>query len=435
MISRRHLLASEGSPAPFAYTAGAQAYFAALPTQPDARVKLAYDNLWRNYNNVMSLHDLMYINVAQYEDNKRTNLILPGSYYQSKISSPVFFQMNGVSQVGTLNGYNSGFVPSVDCSNFTLTDCCFWVYNGSGKTGASRTMAGCSVLGEGGQVTAGFDEAAPAFNGGINAYNFANSGMSGQNDYYGLWSLVRSGNNVKVYHNGVQVINGTDTPLFLPDHSFCELVNNRGGTIVSGYTGRLYASGWCKGTTSQTDLYAMLQNYFGDLPVYHFYGDSEFTGYALTNPQTESIPYLLSTGKGCFQFNNAIASKTVKNFIDSGVKIEKSNSNTRIFFDWYLNDCSVLTTSDFKIYYRLAVDMAIASGCPASRIYIIKRWYQTNIPAVNTAPFTLAAQEVADEYGITTFDLYSLGYELQPDNLHPTAAGCVTAANYLIANT
>jgi predicted 3-demethylubiquinone-9 3-methyltransferase (glyoxalase superfamily) len=84
----------------------------------------------------------MYINVAQYEDNKRTNLILPGSYYQSKISSPVFFQMNGVSQVGTLNGYNSGFVPSVDCSNFTLTDCCFWVYNGSGKTGASRTMAG-----------------------------------------------------------------------------------------------------------------------------------------------------------------------------------------------------------------------------------------------------------------------------------------------------
>jgi len=412
------------------YAAAASTYFAALPTQPSTLTKSAYNSLWANYPSVMSSHDLMYLNVAEYEDNKRTSLVNP-SFYQSKISTPVFTKFGGVSG-GTGIAYDSGFIPSTHGVNCTLNNACFWVYNAFSTSTNLKYMAGCSVAGEGGQMSAYFTSN-PSFGGGLNTYAEINKAITAD-QRFGLWSITKVGTDLKTYRNGVLMDTLTKTSLALPNVSFYELAMNLAGVLTLPYTagGEILGSGIGSGSINQLDLYNAVENAIGNIPTWKFYGDSITAGYNLTYAQAWAT--LLTGLKGYSPYNKAISGTTVKNFIDSGATIAKKGfAGQKLFLNWGLNDCvEALGTVAFKANYQTVITAALAKGWSVSDIVIVKKWYITDVAVSLLYPaYVTAAQEIATTNGITNcLDLSGLTYGLT-DTLHPNAAGSITIANYL----
>lgn len=433
----RKVVLSKVAPVASSYTEGAQAFFNALPTQPEARVKSAYNNMWVDYPAVQSLHDIQYLSVAEYEDNKRTNLITPASYYQTKISTPTFTQFMGVTG-GAGKAYESPYIPSTNAVNISLTNVCFWFYNGSNVLFDVQRNLGSSVAGEGGMLSARLVPSVPLIRYSANGYEEYNTSVATNKSYYGLWSIVRSGNVVTIYKNGVLFGSPANhAPVALPNVSFYELAMNLGGVLTHPTTRQNFGMGVCANTVNQADLYNMVENYLGDLPLWSFYGDSIFYGYNAANPATDNPCILLSTLRGYYPFNRAIEGTTIKNFIDSTETIRRKGFlGQKILFDWGINDSvEALGTATYKTNYQAVIDAAIAAGWSVSDMVIIKQWYITEPGVLAVYPaYVTAAQEIATANGITNCFAFGTGAYTLSDTLHPNTAGYATIANYLNAN-
>ena len=421
------------APGGIAYQPGAKAFFSALPTQPEKRVKNAYNNIWKNRASLMSEVDIFYWCLAQYEDNKRTTLANPSLYYEGKVGSPVFEQFGGVKGAVS-SAYNSGFTPSTDAVNYQLNNASFFAYNATPALISNfLRLAGCSVAGEAGSVGLYFTNS-PSVGGSINTYNEINTGVSSVGRY-GLWHLVKIGSTITVYYNGVQLGSPYTVPsVALPNCPFYGLAQNLGGTLDSPYVnGKVFSYGLAKGTIDPVDLYELHKEMIGDLPLWKFYGDSIFAGYLFSNPATESIPYHLSVLGGQYALNFAISGTTVKDLVDSKIHIERTNNSDGIVaFDYIVNDVDqAIGTSVYGSNYRTVIESAIAGG--AKKVLMVIPYITDTAITNNWGPYITEAQTVASEYDeVQLIDLRATPYTLS-DGTHPTTGGAIQAAGLIYA--
>lgn len=439
------------------YTPTAKTFFAQLTTAPSSFMKSLYNTLFINDAANIASSDTYYVNWVEHEDNTLVNLANPGTYTKTAVGAPVFNKHIGVQSFNGVDGaYNWNFIPSSNGVKFGLNDCCLWVWLQSDRVLTIPNILGCANVGETGSIR-------------LFPYNFPPKTVYGTTDPFkngssqavytdlqiqDLWSFTWNGVSFKLYHNGVlkETVAGS-TALSAVTFSFHELAQNLAGTLSTRYSANIGAIGVGKSTMNQLNLYNNLKTFNDALPVWSFYGDSITSGYidGASMPFTyisraDRWPTLLSVNKGFEPFNQGVPSATIASFLASGVQIRKpSNTNQRIFLSYGVNDSAngVGYVPTYKANYQTLIDMVKAVGWTNTQIVIVAGEYVVgpNIDVTNYVNnFIPAAQEIAaNNTGIQQFNCYPLAYALTQSpaighGLHPTAAGCVTKANYLIAN-
>jgi len=407
------------------YDPDAQAFFAELPTQPETRVKNAYNNAFVNYPTVISLHDRLYVNGSEFQDNSLVSLVNPTSTDKSIIGCPTWSKFKGWTGA-TGAALNWNWKPS-DGVNYTQNSACYWFYSNATVNALAIAM-GATDAGE-----ANGSEVYPSYSGTMYLdINDANFSSRGNTNTLGLISVVRiNATQIQLWRNGVLIQTFASNVGTRSGSNMYELASNIFGTLSYPWIGQISDCGVCAGDVNQLDLYNMIEGIHGDMPLWSYYGDSITFGYGLTFAQ--SWASLLSTDKNYSAYNRAINGSTIADFVASGVTIRKKGfAGQKIFFGWGVNDCvEALGTTTFITNYTAVINAALAAGWSVNDIVITKRWYITDgaVLALYT-PYVIAAQTVATSFGITNcYDLSPLAYSLQ-DALHPDAAGSLTIANY-----
>lgn len=417
------------------YSEDALLFFAQLPTQPDANVKSAYNNIFVDYETELALMDIFYWNLSPYEDNKRTTIVNPSLYYQSIIGTPVFKPWKGVYGAAA-SAYDSGFIPSTHGVNYTLSAASFWFYIAKRRVFENnKYLMGCSVAGEAGLAGARFDTNNPSLFAGVNTYQELNGSMSGQADYWGLWHVKLEGGSLKVYHNGVEKQTLVKAAVALPNCSMYECALNLAGVLTSPSTSFILSSGMGAASIDEVNLYELHEDMIGDLPLYKWYGDSIFEGYGITDEE-DTVPYLVSENFERHAYNKAISGTTCKNLVDSGETIARTNNTEDlVFIDFIVNDAiAALGAVTFTADCTTLINRVVAAGCPVERIYWVIPYITDGATLAAWGDYKTALIALAASLGFNLINMSAVPYDLDMAGLHPTEAGSITMANYIIAN-
>lgn len=408
------------------YTPEATSFFSYLPTQPSSAVKNAYNGAWANFPTVMSLHDRLWVNFSEYEDNSFVSLPNPSSTIKSKISTPEFRKFMGWTG-GAGKALNTNFTAGTHANLFTRNSGCVWFYSNIKATGLKIAIGGTDAF------EANGCEIYPNFSGTV--YGACNGGAVGKSitSTIGLISVVRvNSTTIEIFKNGVSLGTGTDASSILASNSIYELASNINGVLSFPWDGEVSACGIASGSVNQLDLFNMIEQMKGNMPLWSFYGDSITANFGITWEQ--GWAYKLTQSLGDFYpYNKAVSGKTIQDFLDSGCPIRpKGTAGQMIFFGWGVNDCAVAAgTAAYKANYRIVLNDAISKGWSVDDMVITKKWYITDVPTYALYhAYVIAAQEIATEYGIANvFNLYELAYGLS-DQLHPSAAGSTTISDF-----
>ena len=431
------------------YVPSAVNFFANLPTQPSAFMKGLYNDFFINEAANLALHDFVYINGAEYEDNLRVNLANPGVFTKTPVSTPIFDKYVGIKDDASgTTGYNTGFVPSTDGVNVGLNDACWWVWFEPNRVINSGAMFGAANAGEHGSIRMTASDAISPFTNiaTVDPFKAQLNPSLTSIELQGLYSLVWNYPTLTLYHNGVSIATGskalcTDVVTF----AVGELFQNLNGTKTSSCQGDIFAFGAGSSAINQVSLYNDLLAIHDTLPVWSFYGDSVTQGYLLPSPRTQCWPTLLCNGRGKAPFNNGVPNATIASFNATNMPLRGStNPDYRIFLAWGLNDCVAYSTATYSAYLQGEIDEALATGLTANQIVIITGTCTDPLGSqgfntTNYLTYVAAASAVATTNGCQQFDLTTLGStvangEMAADGVHLSETGAIKAANELIAN-
>jgi len=395
-----------------AYTTDASAFFAELPTQPESRVKAAYNNAWINYPVVMSKQDRMYVNGSQYQDNSLVSLPNPTSTKKSIISTPVWQQFMGWTGAGAGTALNWNYTPSTDAVLFTQNSGCVWFYSNTNLSGLKIAIGGTDV-GESNGI-----EIYPNFGG--NVYGAINGGVSakGITTTIGLISVVRvDASTIEIFQNGVSKGTAANAVGVLGSNSIYELASNIFGALSYPWDGQISDCGICSGDVNQVDLYNMVEGIHGDMPLYSFYGDSNTFGYLISS-EANKWTSILCANKNYGQYNRAVSGSTIQDFINSGCPIRRKGfTGQKLYFNWGLNDCAIAAgTSAFTANLDLFRTAYLAAGWLDSDVLAITGWYITNAPLLLLYPaYVTAFNNWCIANSVPYIDLSATPYGLQAE--------------------
>lgn len=431
------------------YVPSAVNFFANLPTQPSAFMKGLYNNLFINDAANLLLSDIYYVNGAEYEDNVRVNLANPGTFTKTPISTPVFDKYVGIKDDASGNtGYNTGFIPSSSAVNVGLNDSCWWVWFEPNRQINSGPMFGAANSGEHGSIRMTASDAISPFTNiaTVDPFKAQLNPSLTSTELQGLYSLVWNYPTMSLYHNGVLVATGSKALCEdIVTFAVGELFQNLNGTKTSSCQGNIFAMGAGSSAMNQVNLYNNLLAMHDTLPVWAGYGDSIMYGYLLPNPKEDNWLTLLCNGKSKSPFNNGVPNATIATFDATNMPLRSSvNTAYRLFIAWGVNDSVAYNVATYTTKLQAKVDEALASGLTANQIVIITGYCTdpTGTGGFNTTaylPYITAAKAVATTNNTQQFDLSTLGLTvanggLLIDGVHPSVAGNVINANYLIAN-
>lgn len=431
------------------YDPAAINFFSNLPTQPSAFMKGLYNDLFINDAANLLLSDIYYINGAEYEDNLRVNLANPGTFTKTPISTPVFDKYVGIKDDASgTTGYNTGFIPSSSAVNVGLNDACWWIWIEPNRVINSGAMFGAANAGEAGSIRMSASDAIAPFTNiaTVDPFKAQLNPSLTSIELQGLYSLVWNFPTMTLYHNGVSVATGNK--LLCTDvvtHAVYELSQNFNGTKTSSCQGNVFAMGAGSSSMNQVNLYNNLLAMHDALPVWAGYGDSITYGYLLPSPSTQNWLTLLCNGRGKSPFNNGVPNATIASFNATNMPLRSSvNTAYRLFIAWGVNDSVAYNVATYTTYLQGKVDEAIAAGLTANQIVIITGFCTDPLGTggFNTTaylPYIAAAKTVATTNNTQQFDLSTLGLTvanggLLIDGVHPSVAGNIINANYLIAN-
>jgi len=230
------------------YETESDAIFAAMGTTPSDARKLLIDNLVKGLKDdgVWTLLDFFYVLAAHAENSSLLNLINPGTFDATNVSSTAYEVDRGYT--GAAGDYlNSNYNPNTDRVNYVLDDCSMGVYV------RTDLNAGVDIGGLGGSTSYIYPRIGG--NSGVRM-NSGGDGTVANANSQGFYIVNRVlSTHQDLYKNKVRTINHARNSTTIPDIDFYILAYNNSGTATL-LSSKQVAAAFAGGGMTQTQVTA-----------------------------------------------------------------------------------------------------------------------------------------------------------------------------------
>ncbi len=243
------------------YSAEAQAYFNALPTQPSASEKnidatlidaLVEENIFTEVDRLVLCANGERVNAVVSVPNPTSDVAIETGA----------LKWNEWGFVGDTNAYlRSQYAPSVDGVNYTKNSACFFYWSLTDLNQDSVDMGCFSSTPTPDRNALCFSNSSGVLYSCINDITGGGTTIANTSTL-GLFSIVRdASNSIKVYKNGVLIKTGAQVSSELPDIEFFICGCNLNGALEYPSTRQIALYGTCSGDVDQSVLYSKLNDY------------------------------------------------------------------------------------------------------------------------------------------------------------------------------
>lgn len=238
-------------------------YISILPniptTQSENIIGNALSSLKAGSNNWDKL-DLFALMSVDFRENAYYSLVNP-SLFISHEEGNMLWNQHGFKG-NTASYLPTDFTPSIDGVNYQDGSACFFYWSLTDVNDSNMCDIGCQPNVSGGNKSIiSFARGSNTWYSSINDDSNSNIDIAGITSSIGFYSVVRSGQTVTLYKNGVQVHQETYNRTGLPELEVWAFGLNANGSLSYNTTRQLACYGFGSGDIDQAELYASAQIY------------------------------------------------------------------------------------------------------------------------------------------------------------------------------